>query len=175
MTQGVGGKRRVQPCLYKTFLQTGTYEGRFDGSILAELLEDAILARLVLAVSFEHDKSLGADRHDAVLAALALLDVHLLAVKIDVVPFEVACLKGAKAAVVDDREQCLGIQAARPEQAHGLLDGKYAGKFLLTPYLRQGKTAQLRAAHSLSVALQTIDEMLELSLRRHGLAAEHTL
>lgn len=31
-------------------------------------------------------------------------DVHLLAVKIDVVPFEVACLKGAKAAVVDDRE-----------------------------------------------------------------------
>ena len=115
------------------------------------------------------------DRHDAVLAALALLDVHLLAVKIDVVPFEVACLKGAKAAVVDDREQCLGIQAARAEQAHGLLEGKYAGKFLLTPYLRQGKTAQLRAAHSLSVALQTIDEMLELSLRRHGLAAEHTL
>ena len=45
------------------------------------------------------------DRHDAVLAALALLDVHLLAVKIDVVPFEVACLKGAKAAAVDDREQ----------------------------------------------------------------------
>lgn len=32
-------------------------------------------------------------------------DVHLLAVKIDVVSFEVACLKGAKAAVVDDRER----------------------------------------------------------------------
>lgn len=32
-------------------------------------------------------------------------DVHLLAVKIDVVSFEVACLKGAKAAVVDNREQ----------------------------------------------------------------------
>ena len=45
------------------------------------------------------------DRHDAVLAALALLDVHLLAVKIDAVPFEFACLKGAKAAAVDDREQ----------------------------------------------------------------------
>ena len=52
-----------------------------------------------------YGKSLGADRHDAVLASLALLDVHLLAVKIDVVPFEVACLKGAKAAVVDDRER----------------------------------------------------------------------
>ena len=32
-------------------------------------------------------------------------DVHLLAVKIDVVSFEVACLKGATAAVVDDRER----------------------------------------------------------------------
>ena len=175
MTQGVSGKRRIQLCLYKTFLQMCTDELRCDGSILAELLEDAILARIVLAVNFEYDKSLGADRHDAILASLALLDVHLLAVKIDVVSFEVACLKGAKAAVVDDREQCLGIQTARAKQAHDLLEGKYAGKFLLTPYLRQGKTAQLRAAHSLSIALQTIDEMLELSLRRHRLTAEHTL
>ena len=175
MAQRVSCERCVQLCLYKTFPQTCTDEVRCDGSILAEHLEDAILARIVLAVNFEHDKSLGADRHHAALATLALLDVLLLAVKIDVVPFEVACLKGAKAAVVDDREQCLGIQTARAKQAHDLLEGKYARKFLFTPYLRQGKTAQLLAAHSLSIALQTIDEMLELSLRRHRLTTEHTL
>ena len=37
---------------YKTFLQTCTDEVRCDGSILAELLGDAILARIVLAVNF---------------------------------------------------------------------------------------------------------------------------
>lgn len=74
-----------------------------DGGILAELLEDEILARIVLAVSLENEKCLRADRHNAVLAALALLDVHLLAVKIDVVPFEIACLKRSETAVVDDR------------------------------------------------------------------------
>ena len=42
MTQGVSGKRRIQLCLYKTFLQTCTDEGWCDESILAELLEDAI-------------------------------------------------------------------------------------------------------------------------------------
>ena len=72
-------------------------------------------------------------------------------------------------------QQYLGIQTARAEQAHDLLERKYAGQFLLTPYLRQVKTALLRAAHSLSIALQTIYEMLELSLRRYRITAEHTL
>ena len=62
------------------------------------------------------------DRHDAVLAALALLDVHLLAVKIDVVPFDVACLKGAKAAAVDDREQRDGtLSIATSEIFYGIV------------------------------------------------------
>ena len=118
MAQRVSGKRRVLLSIYKSLFQTGTDEVRRDGGILAELLEDEILARIVLAVSLENEKCLRADRHNAVLAALALLDVHLLAVKIDVIPLEVACLKGTEAAVVDDRKQGLGIQAARAEQAH---------------------------------------------------------
>lgn len=59
VTQGVSGKRRVQPSLYKTFLQAGTDEVRCDGSILTELLEDEILARIVLAVNLENYESPG--------------------------------------------------------------------------------------------------------------------
>ena len=47
--------------------------------------------------------------------------------------------------------------------------------FLLT-HLHVGfLRAQLRAVQSLSIALQPIDELLELSLRRHRLTAGHTL
>lgn len=97
MTERVGGKRNIKPGLGKRILQAGTYESMVDRSVLAEHLEHVIHTRVSIAVCTEHDKSLRGNRHIAVFPALALLDKHLPAVCIDVVPLEIACLKSTEA------------------------------------------------------------------------------
>lgn len=110
-----------------------------------------------------------------ILAALALLDVNLLAVKADVIPLDVACLKGAQAAIIDDSQQSLGIQVAYRKHTHNLLDRKDARQLPLASDLGQSKTLKCSQAHYIAIALQSISKMLELSLCGNRLATEHRL
>lgn len=175
VTQGMGRKRNVKLCLGKPLLQAGADEGMVNRQVPAELLEYVIHTRILLAVSLEYGERLGTDGYDTILLALALLDVNLQAVKIDVIPLEVTSLEGTQATVVDDGKQSLGVEVTYTKEVHHLLQGQNAWELPLPADLGQGKTCKSRIAHGVQIALESIDEVLELSLRRYRLAAEHRL
>ena len=77
-----------------------------------------------------------------------------------------------QSAVVDDGEQRLGVQAAGAEQLLHLFHGQHSRKPFLPAYLGQGQAGDLWEAHSVLVALQSVDEVLELRDGRQRLAGQ---
>ena len=126
----------------------------------------------LLMVYLEYLQCLWGYGNDAVLAALASADEYLPAVERDVIPAQLTCLEGAQPAVVDDGEQCLGVQVAGAEQLLNLFHGQHPRKSLLTAYLGQGQACQVRIPHGMQVALQSVDEVLELRDGRLRLTRE---
>ena len=161
----------VKPGLLQLVFQTLADVGVvYRNDKTAILLEYQICAPETLVVHLEYLQCLWGDGNDSVLAALASTDEYLLAVEGDVVPAQLTSLEGTQPAVVDDGEQCLGVQVAGAEQKLHLLHGKHPRKSLLPAYLGQGQAGQIGIPHSVQVALQTIDEVLELRDGRLWLA-----
>ena len=102
VAQGMGGQSRVKPSLVQSLLEARADERIINLAVLAELLEDEVLARVILTESLQYGDHTGGDWHNTVLTALALLDMYLLAVEVDVVPLQVAGLKGTESAVIDN-------------------------------------------------------------------------
>ena len=123
-------------------------------------------------VHLKYPQRLREDGNDAVLAALAATDEHLLPPERDVIPPQVASLEGAQPAVVDDGEQRFGVKVAGAKQLLYLLHGQHPRKSLLTAYLGQGQACQVRITHGVQAALQTVDEVLELRDGRLRLAGQ---
>src|SRR4029078_5349587 len=68
----------------------------------------------VAQVPGDEERSLFAERDDAVLAALPLADVHALLFEVDVAEVEPDRLRGAQAARVDDLDQSRVAKTERP-------------------------------------------------------------
>ena len=153
----------VQPGLLQLVFQALTDVGIvYRDDKAAVLLEYQVRTPETLVVYLEYLQRLGRDGHDAVLAALASADEYLPAVERDVIPAQLTCLEGAQPAVVDDGEQCLGVQVAGAEQLLNLFHGQHPRKSLLTAYLRKSQACQVWIPHGMQVALQSVDEVLEL-------------
>ena len=173
ITECVRRERGVQPGLLQLVFQALADVGVvYRDDKAAVLLEYQVRTPETLVVYLEYLQRLGRDGHDAVLAALAATDEHLLAVERDVIPPQVASLEGAQPAVVDDGEQRFGVQVAGAEQLLHLLHGQHPRKSLLTAYLGQGQACQVRITHGVQVALQPVDEVLELRDGRLRLAGQ---
>ena len=173
MAQAVRRKRGVKPRKGEHVPQPAAYVRVVDGPDASELLEHEVHARVCPAVCREHLQCLRGDWHDAVLAALALPDVDLAPVERDVSPAQAARLEGTQPAVVDDGEQRLGVQLAGAKQKPHLLHGKDFRKLPLPADLGKRQVGKVGMPHGAQVALQAVDEVLELGDGRLRLAREH--
>ena len=129
--------------------------------LTAMTLEDIVIARILLAICFEHHEHLVGNGHVSVLPSLSLEYEQLLAVKADVVPSETACLADPECAVVDDGKQSLVIQGAVAEKSCNLLLGEYSWQPLRLADIRKNEPVWLLVAHDFVVGLESEDHVLE--------------
>ena len=175
VAKGMGGESRVKPGARQDFFEPHTDEMVVDRPVRSESLEHKAHARVAFTVGLQHEKRLVRDGDNPVLAALAALDVDHPPVDVDIGPLQVACLEGAKPAIVDCGKQGLGIQLAGTEQSLHIFRRHHPREFLLPTDFWKGKTGGHLMAQREEIALQPVDEMLELRLGGYRLAAQHGL
>ena len=166
VSERMGCEPRVKTGSRQGFFKPHTDEMVVDRPVRTETLEHKAHARVTLPVDLQDNKRLARDGDNPVLAALAAFDMDHPPVEVDVRPLQVACLEGAQTAIVDCGKQGLGIQLAGTKQSPHIFHRYHPREFLLPPDFGKGKTGRHFIPQRVEIALQPIDEMLELRLRR---------
>ena len=141
--------------------------------VVAMTLEDIVVARILLAICFEHDEHLVGNGHVAVFSPLALEDEQLLAVKTDVVPSETARLADPEGAVVDECKKCLVVEGTTAcEKSGNLLLGEHSWQSLRLAHSWKHESFGFLVAHDIVIGLESEDRVLEESQAATVLAQE---